>query len=56
MLVVAAALEAFWSAARWIDAPVKYGVGAACWIGIAVYLALQGRPRRRSAAGAANPP
>ncbi|NUZ05424.1 stage II sporulation protein M [Piscinibacter koreensis] len=52
MLVVAAALEAFWSAARWIDAPVKLGVGAACWIGIAAYLALQGRPRRASAAGA----
>ena len=46
MLVVAAALEAFWSAARWIPAPVKVGVGTACWIAVIAYFVFQGRPRR----------
>jgi uncharacterized membrane protein SpoIIM required for sporulation len=45
MLVIAAALEAFWSSARWVAPTVKYGVGAACWIGVLSYLAWQGRPR-----------
>ena len=46
MLVVAAALEAFWSSARWVPAAVKYGVGAACWLAVFAYFAFQGRPRR----------
>ena len=45
MLVIAAAIEAFWSSARWIAPGVKYGVGAACWAFVLLYLARQGRPR-----------
>jgi uncharacterized membrane protein SpoIIM required for sporulation len=43
MLVIAAALEAFWSSAGWIAPGVKYGVGAACWALVLAYLVLQGR-------------
>jgi hypothetical protein len=43
MLIVAAAVEAFWSSAAWIPDPVKYGVAAVCWIGVLAYLSLQGR-------------
>lgn len=46
MFVVAAAIEAFWSSARWVPPAVKYGVGAACWIGVVCYFVFQGRPRR----------
>jgi uncharacterized membrane protein SpoIIM required for sporulation len=46
MLVIAAALEAFWSSARWVVPGVKYAVGAACWVFVIGYLAAQGRPRR----------
>lgn len=43
MLVVAAALEAFWSSARWVADGVKYGVAAICWTGVFVYLWRAGR-------------
>lgn len=43
MLIVAAAVEAFWSSAAWIPDAVKYGVAAVCWIGVLAYLTLQGR-------------
>jgi uncharacterized membrane protein SpoIIM required for sporulation len=43
MLLVAAAVEAFWSSAQWIPAPMKYGVAALCWIAVLSYLSLQGR-------------
>ncbi|RPI62080.1 MAG: stage II sporulation protein M, partial [Lysobacterales bacterium] len=43
MLIVAAAVEAFWSSAAWIPDAVKYGVAAVCWIGVLAYLVLQGR-------------
>ncbi len=43
MLLVAAALEAFWSSAGWIAPAVKYGVGGACWLLVMAYLGLQGR-------------
>jgi uncharacterized membrane protein SpoIIM required for sporulation len=46
MFVIAAALEAFWSSARWVPAPVKFGVGAACWVGVVAYFVFQGRPLR----------
>lgn len=46
MLVIAAAVEAFWSSARWVPPEVKYGVGAACWCLVFAYLAWQGRPAR----------
>jgi uncharacterized membrane protein SpoIIM required for sporulation len=48
MFLVAAALEAFWSSARWVPAPVKLGVGAACWLAVIAYFVFQGRPRRRA--------
>jgi uncharacterized membrane protein SpoIIM required for sporulation len=43
MLIVAAAIEAFWSSARWLPLPLKYGVAAVCWIAVLGYLVLQGR-------------
>ena len=46
MLLVAAALEAFWSSARWVEPMVKYGVGGACWIAVVAYFFLHGRQRR----------
>jgi len=45
-LLIAAAVEAFWSSARWVAPQVKYGVGAACWALVIAYLGWQGRPRR----------
>ena len=50
MFVAAAALEAFWSSARWVPAPAKYAAGAFCWVAVALYFALQGRPQRAAAA------
>ncbi len=43
MLLIAAAIEAFWSSARWIPPVMKYGVAAVCWIGVIAYLTWQGR-------------
>jgi uncharacterized membrane protein SpoIIM required for sporulation len=43
MLLIAAAIEAFWSSARWLPLPLKYTVAALCWIGVLAYLTLQGR-------------
>lgn len=43
MLLVAAAVEAFWSSAQWIPVAVKYVVAAICWIAVLSYLSLQGR-------------
>jgi uncharacterized membrane protein SpoIIM required for sporulation len=45
MLIVAAALEAFWSSARWVPSPIKFGVGAVLWLLVLYYLGWQGRPR-----------
>jgi len=47
MLLVAAALEAFWSSAGWIAPQVKYAVGGACWTLVIAYLTLQGRAQPR---------
>jgi uncharacterized membrane protein SpoIIM required for sporulation len=44
LLVIAAAVEAFWSSARWVAPQVKYGVGAACWLLVLAYFGWQGRP------------
>jgi uncharacterized membrane protein SpoIIM required for sporulation len=49
MFVIAAALEAFWSSARWVPVPVKLGIGAACWVAVIAYFMFQGRPRRGEA-------
>lgn len=46
MLLVAAAVEAFWSSARWMPPSLKYGAAALCWIGVIGYLSLQGRRAR----------
>jgi len=46
MFAIAAVLEAFWSSARWVPAPVKIGVGAACWLAVIAYFLFQGRPSR----------
>lgn len=43
MLVIAAAIEAFWSSATWLPPVLKYGVAAACWVAVLAYLILQGR-------------
>lgn len=43
MLLVAAAIEAFWSSASWIAPTAKYGVAAVCWMSVLGYFALQGR-------------
>ncbi|MFL6605518.1 MAG: stage II sporulation protein M [Steroidobacteraceae bacterium] len=43
MLLIAAAIEAFWSSASWLPHPAKYGVAAACWVGVLSYLTFQGR-------------
>jgi len=43
MLLIAAAIEAFWSSARWLPLPLKYSVAAVCWLAILAYLSLQGR-------------
>jgi uncharacterized membrane protein SpoIIM required for sporulation len=43
MLLVAAAIEAFWSSASWLPLSVKYGVAALCWTGVLAYLTFQGR-------------
>jgi uncharacterized membrane protein SpoIIM required for sporulation len=37
MLVVAAALEAFWSSAAWITPTAKYAGAAACWILVTLF-------------------
>ena len=43
MLIVAAAIEAFWSSARWVPPGVKYAVAGACWLAVFAYLMFQGR-------------
>jgi uncharacterized membrane protein SpoIIM required for sporulation len=43
MLVIAAAIEAFWSSATWLPPSLKYSVAAACWVAVLFYLMLQGR-------------
>ena len=46
MLIVAAAIEAFWSSARWLPVELKYGVAAVCWIAVISYFVFQGRRAR----------
>jgi uncharacterized membrane protein SpoIIM required for sporulation len=46
MLLIAAAIEAFWSSAKWMPPMMKYGVAAVCWIAVLSYLTLQGRSAR----------
>jgi uncharacterized membrane protein SpoIIM required for sporulation len=43
MLLIAAAVEAFWSSASWLPAAAKYAVAACCWTAVLTYFARQGR-------------
>lgn len=43
MLLIAAAIEAFWSSARWQPPAMRYSVAALCWIAVILYLTRQGR-------------
>jgi uncharacterized membrane protein SpoIIM required for sporulation len=45
MLVLAAVLEAFWSASLAIPNAAKFGVGGALWVAVVVYFAIGGRRR-----------
>ncbi len=45
MLLVAAVIEAFWSASSWIPAATRLAAGAALWLGVGAWLALGGRSR-----------
>lgn len=45
MLLIAAALEAFWSSSRWVTPQVKFIVGGCFWALVLLYLGWQGRPR-----------
>jgi uncharacterized membrane protein SpoIIM required for sporulation len=51
MLVIAAALEAFWSSAGWVAPGVKFAVGGCCWAMVLAYLGLQGRGHDQPARG-----
>jgi uncharacterized membrane protein SpoIIM required for sporulation len=43
MLLIAAAIEAFWSSAGWLPHALKYSVAGACWVSVLGYLTFQGR-------------
>jgi uncharacterized membrane protein SpoIIM required for sporulation len=43
MLLIAAAIEAFWSSSQWLPVPVKYASAAVCWSAVLLYLSRQGR-------------
>ena len=43
LLLLAAAVEAFWSSSKWLSAGTKYIVAACCWTVVLGYLTLQGR-------------
>lgn len=45
MLVIAAFLEAFWSSSTLIPVGAKFGVGAFCWLLVAVYFTRSGAAR-----------
>jgi len=45
LLVLAAAVEAFWSSRHELPLTVRYGVGAATWVFVILYLAFAGRSR-----------
>ncbi|HEX4584936.1 MAG TPA: stage II sporulation protein M [Burkholderiaceae bacterium] len=56
LLLVAAAIEAFWSSAQWVAPSVKLAVGAAAWGAVVAYLGWQGRPRSHLSVPADRPP
>ena len=46
LLIIAAAVEAFWSSNRWLNPGIKYSVAAICWAAVLGYLLIQGRRAR----------
>jgi uncharacterized membrane protein SpoIIM required for sporulation len=46
LTVLAAFVEAFWSASAGISSSIKYAVGSVCWLGVFAFFALAGRARR----------
>jgi uncharacterized membrane protein SpoIIM required for sporulation len=46
MLLVAAAIEAFWSSAVWLPRAAKYASAIVCWTAVLGYFAFQGRRAR----------
>ncbi|MCL2382295.1 MAG: stage II sporulation protein M [Treponema sp.] len=48
MLVLAAAIEAFWSSRHELPLALRYGAGAAGWVFVIFYFALAGRERKPS--------
>jgi uncharacterized membrane protein SpoIIM required for sporulation len=55
MLIVAAAIEAFWSSAQWLPLPVKYSVAALCWAAVITFFVRQGRQEDAVAAPGSGP-
>jgi uncharacterized membrane protein SpoIIM required for sporulation len=49
LTMLAAFVEAFWSASTVIPVAVKYTVGGACWVAVIAFFVLAGRTRRESA-------
>lgn len=47
LTVLAAFVEAFWSASTAVPPAVKYAVGAACWASVPAFFMLAGRTRRK---------
>jgi hypothetical protein len=37
MLLIAAAIEAFWSSAAWVPPPAKFAAAAGCWTLVALF-------------------
>jgi uncharacterized membrane protein SpoIIM required for sporulation len=54
-LLVAAAIEAFWSSAPWVAPRAKFTAGALAWSLVIAYLWRQGRPPPRPDAGTSAP-
>lgn len=46
MLLIAAAIEAFWSSSTWMPPGMRYSVAAVCWATVLAYLTRQGRHAR----------
>lgn len=51
LLLIAAAVEAFWSSAAWISPPVKFGVAALCWLLVLLWLWRMGRGAQNDLGG-----
>jgi uncharacterized membrane protein SpoIIM required for sporulation len=47
MLLIAAAIEAFWSSAPWLPHALKYSVAALCWLAVLTWLTRGGRTGAR---------